>query len=205
MQRINESKLESDLGYRFKWVTEFIGFDEDDISTITGAAELLAPIVPALVDAVYEKLFEYDATKRHFLPRQHGYTGEVPATLDELTLDHPQVQYRKKHLSEYLVRLVTGPYDARMVKYLDNVGKLHTTEAGNPEIHVPQVQMNALMGFVADAINNVILDLEISGDAKAQAIRSFSKLLWIQNDLINRHYAAASPAKSAPADATASV
>lgn len=72
MQRINESKLESDLGYRFKWVTEFIGFDEDDVSTITGAADLLAPIVPALVDAVYEKLFEYDATKRHFLPRQHG-------------------------------------------------------------------------------------------------------------------------------------
>lgn len=129
----------------------------------------------------------------------------MPASLAELTLDHSQIQYRKKHLSQYLVRLVTGPYNERMVKYLDNVVKLHTTAAGNPEIHVPQVQMNALMGFVADAVNNVILDLEIPGNAMAQAIRSFGKLLWIQNDLINRHYAAASPSKSALAGATASV
>jgi hypothetical protein len=49
--------------------------------------------------------------------------------------------------------------------------------------------MNALMGFVADAINATIMSLEIPQEAKNQAIRSFSKLLWIQNDLINRHYA----------------
>jgi len=34
----------------------------------------------------YGKLFQQDATWRHFLPRQHGYTGEVPATLDKLTM-----------------------------------------------------------------------------------------------------------------------
>ena len=57
-------------------------------------------------------------------------------------------------------------------------------------MNVPLVQMNALMGFVADAVNATILGLEIPDDAKGAAIRSFSKLLWIQNDLINRHYAA---------------
>ena len=48
--------------------------------------------------------------------------------------------------------------------------------------------MNALMGFVADAINATILGFDIPADAKAAAIRAFRKLLWIQNDLITRHY-----------------
>jgi hypothetical protein len=74
--------------------------------------------------------------------------------------------------------------------YLDTVGKIHTPAAGNPELNVPLVQMNALMGFVHDAINATILGFNIPEDAKGQAIRSFSKLLWIQSDLITRHYTA---------------
>ena len=44
------------------------------------------------------------------------------------------------------------------------------------------------MGFVADAFNATILSFDIPADAKAKAIRAFGKLLWIQNDLITRHY-----------------
>jgi hypothetical protein len=46
------------------------------------------------------------------------------------------------------------------------------------------------MGFVADAVNATILGFDLPEDAKGKAIRAFSKLLWIQNDLINRHYGA---------------
>jgi len=70
------------------------------------------------------------------------------------------------------------------------VGKIHTPDAGNAEIVIPLVQMNALMGFVADAVNNVILTADLDEATRARAIRAFSKLLWIQNDLITRHYQA---------------
>lgn len=188
LRNINEEQLESDLVYRFEYLTEFMGFSSADIETIHGAAELLAPLVPSLVDAVYDKLFEYDATKRHFVPRQSGYEGEVPDTLDALDLDHEQIQFRKQHLSNYLVKLVTAPYDVNMVQYLDLVGKIHTPGQGSPQINVPLVQMNALMGFVADAFNATIFSLGLPTEQTEQAIRAFSKLLWLQNDLINRHY-----------------
>lgn len=188
LRNINEEQLESDLVYRFEYLTEFMGFSSADIETIHGAAELLAPLVPSLVDAVYDKLFEYDATKRHFVPRQSGYEGEVPDTLDALDLDHEQIQFRKQHLSNYLVKLVTAPYDVNMVQYLDLVGKIHTPGQGSPQINVPLVQMNALMGFVADAFNATIFSLGLPTEQTQQAIRAFSKLLWLQNDLINRHY-----------------
>ena len=165
-----------------------MGFSAADISTIHGAVEVLAPLVPGLVDAVYDKLFSYDATKRHFVPRQDGYEGEVPESIGDLQMDHAQIQFRKQHLTNYLVKLVTAPYDATLVAYLDLVGKIHTPGKGSPQINVPLVQMNALMGFVSDAFHATIFSLNLPTDQTEQAIRAFSKLLWLQNDLINRHY-----------------
>lgn len=188
LRRIDERRLEEDLGYRFGYLTEFMGFGPQDVETIHALAPYLAPLVPALVDAVYFKLFQYDATKRHFLPRQFGYEGAVPETLD--SLDHEQIQFRKAHLAGYLKKLVTGAYDQKMVGYLDFVGKIHTSKAGSKEIEVPLVQMNALMGFVSDALTATILGLGLDRETEVRTVRAFNKLLWLQNDLITRHYAA---------------
>src|SRR6478752_6551991 len=143
MTKIDEPRLESDLGYRFGYVAGFMGFGPDDVAAIHGAAPLLAPLVPGLVDAVYDKLHTYDATWRHFLPRQHGYEGDVPGRLEDLSMDHAQIQFRKGHLARYLEALVTRTYDDKMVYYLDMVGKMHTPKAGSPALDVPLVQMNA--------------------------------------------------------------
>jgi hypothetical protein len=75
-----------------------------------------------------------------------------------------------------------------MVAYLDMVGKMHTPKAGSKELNVPLVQMNALMGFVADALTNTILGLGLERATEVKTLRAFNKLLWLQNDLINRHY-----------------
>jgi hypothetical protein len=190
MQNIDEQKLESDLGYRFGYVTEFMGFGEDDIAAIHGSAAHLAPIVPQLVDAVYDKLFSYDATKRHFVPRQSGYAGNVPESVEALQMDHEMIEFRKQHLGRYLERLVTKPYDGDMLNYLDMVGKMHTPKAGSKALDVPLVQMNALMGFVSDALLATILGLGLDAETTSRTLRAFNKLLWLQNDLITRHYQA---------------
>ncbi len=189
MKTIDEPKLETDLAYRFRYLAEFMGFGEADVAAIHAAAPALAPLVPSLVDAVYAKLHTYTATWRHFLPRQHGYAGEVPPDLAHLTPDHPQIAFRKEHLGRYLVALVTKPYDGKMVEYLDMVGKIHTDKAGSKQINVPLVQMNALMGFVTDAVIATVLGLNLPRETEAATLRAFNKLLWLQNDLIVRHYA----------------
>jgi hypothetical protein len=188
MRTVDEPRLETDLPYRFQYVSEFMGFGESDVAAIHGVAAALAPLVPGLVDAVYNKLHTYESTWRHFLPRQHGYNGEVPAELTQLTPDHPQIAFRKQHLSRYLVTLVTKPYDAKMLDYLDMVGKIHTDQAGSKQIFVPLVQMNALMGFVTDALIATIHTLKLPRETETATQRAFNKLLWLQNDLITRHY-----------------
>lgn len=191
MKYIDEALLDSDLAYRFGYLAEFMEFGDGDVAAIHAAAAYLAPLVPTLVDAVYVKLFNYDATKRHFLPRQHGYDGSLVSNVETLSLDDEVIQFRKQHLARYLAALVTRPYDDKMVQYLDAVGQIHTPGLGNAQIDVPLVQMNALLGFVADALHATIFSLHLDRDTEARTIRAFSKLLWLQNDLINRHYARA--------------
>jgi len=191
MKKIDEARLEKDLGYRAGYLQEFIGFGADDVKALHGAAAVLAPLVPTLVDAVYDKLFGYDCTKRHFVPRQFGYEGAVPKDLQSLEMDHEMIQFRKQHLGRYLAALVTRDYDGKMLEYLDTVGKIHTPKAGSKELDVPLVQMNALMGFVADAVTATVLGLGLPRDVEVATLRAFGKLLWIQNDLITRHYQAA--------------
>jgi hypothetical protein len=191
MKHIDERRLEEDTIYRVGYVSEFVGFGPDDIAAIHGTAAHLAPLVPVLVDAVYDKLFSYDSTKRHFVPRQSGYSGPAPESIEKLKQDHEMIKFRKEHLGRYLVSLVTRDYDGKMISYLDMVGNIHTPKAGSVDLDVPLVQMNALMGFVSDALINVILGLKLDREAEIRTVRAFNKLLWLQNDLITRHYQAA--------------
>jgi hypothetical protein len=105
--------------------------------------------------------------------------------------DHQMIEFRKAHLARYLVALVTRDYDSKMIGYLDMVGKMHTPKAGSEDLDVPLIQMNALLGFVSDALIGVILGLGLDRETEVRTVRAFNKLLWLQNDLITRHYQAA--------------
>lgn len=188
MQTIDEERLEADAKYRFDYLAEFIGFTVEDASAIQAFAPHLGPKIPNLVDRTYERLLHYDATARHFVPKQHGFESEAATNLASLDPDHPQVKFRKDHLSRYFMQLIGRSYDEKMVLYLDTVGKMHTSQAGSGEIEVPLVQMNALMGLLSDLLADLVLESPLDATNKSRVLRAFQKLLWIQNDFISRHY-----------------
>ena len=86
------------------------------------------------------------------------------------------------------MNILGNAYDSRMTKYLDIVGKIHTPKAGNKEINVPLVQMNAFMGMLSDILIRMLLEAGFDDAEKRDALLAFNKFLWIQNDLISRHY-----------------
>ena len=188
MQVIDEERLESDLQYRYEYLADFIGFGPQDVATIQAAGPLLGPLIPQLVDQTYQKLLRYTATARHFVPRQAGYDGPLPPSIEQISAQHPQIQFRKEHLARYFMQILTRSYDSKMVLYLDMVGKIHTPRAGSQEIDVPLVQMNALMGLLSDILGDALVSQ--CGDLATawRTLRSFQKLLWLQNDFITRHY-----------------
>ncbi|MCA9124070.1 MAG: protoglobin family protein [Planctomycetaceae bacterium] len=189
MRQIDEARLEEDPVFRYEYLAEFIGFGAEDAAAIQSFAPHIGPRIGELVERTYEKLLSYDATARHFVPRQHGYEGETPQGIAELAQSHPQIRFRKDHLNRYFMQLIGRSYDAKMVQYLDVVGKIHTPKAGNKEIDVPQVQMNAFMGMLSDMLLQFISESALDAAARLRTLQAFNKLLWIQNDFIQRHYA----------------
>lgn len=188
MHSIDEDRLETDSQYRYEYLAGFIGFSPKDATFIQSSAMFLGPMISELVEKSYDRLLRYDATARHFIPRQAGYSGSLPGSLTDLSANHPQIQFRKEHLSRYFMQLLGRSFDSKMVQYLDMVGKIHTPKAGNKEIDVPLVQMNALMGVLSDILLEAVLSLPLDRDACISTSRAFQKLLWIQNDFISRHY-----------------
>jgi hypothetical protein len=190
MKHIDEQRMETDLQYRYEFLAEFIGFEKSDVALIQASAPHLGPRIPDLVNNTYERLLSYDATARHFVPRQAGYDGEVPTDVTTLSATHPQIQFRKDHLNRYFMQLIGRSYDSKMVLYLDIVGKMHTPGAGNALINVPLIQMNVLLGLISDTLIQSIAEWPLDAATAMKTARAFNKLLWIQNDLINRHYVA---------------
>lgn len=192
MQTIDEARLESDPEYRYRYLADFIGFTADDEATIQSAAPFIGPAIPDMVARTYEKLLAYDATARHFVPRQFGC--EAGPAGGPLSLDHPHVQFRREHLARWFQQILGRSFDGRMVLYLDMVGKIHTSRAGNANIDVPLVQMNALCALLGDIVFEAVAGSGMDPQDALRVLRAFQKVLWIQADFIMRHQCPAAPA-----------
>lgn len=196
MQHIPASSL-SDLPSRISYLSSFLELTPLDAEALLAAKPLIAPLVPAVLDAVYTKLLSFDITAQTFVPRNTGYEGEVVKNVQELTLEHPQIAMRKDFLKTYLVKLVStkdlSPSSPFWV-YLNNVGIMHTGlpgfkhRANKPELRVEYIHMSALLGYVVDVVVGAVMDMDIETQMKSSVIRALNKVIWIQNDLFARHY-----------------
>lgn len=191
MEKLDEVRLELDLAYRYEFLKNFVGFGDEDVAAIRKVLAELVAQVPEIVEQQYQKLLAYDATARHFVERQHGYGGPLPESLANLSAEHGQMKFRMDHMHRYLMQLLGHSFDSKIAFLFDAVGKMHTPKTGNPRINVPLVQMNALMGMLADLLTGRLLALNTDQESKINCLRAFHKILWIQNDFVTRHYAAA--------------
>lgn len=186
---INRDRLYSDRLYRYQYVSQFANFTADDIQTIKDSASLVAPLVPTIVDTVYEKLFSFDITRNVFTGDMDHFSGK---TEKNVQLTSEQIKFRKDHLSKYLVKLVTAEYDAKFVDYLDWVGRIHVQ---NPlkksKINVEYVHINALFAFLHGFLAEVLSThpaLNYNAQKRGKVLAAYSKLLWIQNDFFAKYY-----------------
>jgi len=97
MQHIEASSLE-DLPSRIEYLSSFLDLNASDGEALLGAKPLVAPLIPSILNAVYVKLLSYDITAQAFVPKNTDFQGETVKSVQELTLEHPQVALRKDFL-----------------------------------------------------------------------------------------------------------
>ncbi|KAL8280886.1 hypothetical protein RQP46_006565 [Phenoliferia psychrophenolica] len=167
---IDRELLLKDLHYRVAFDRDFLGFNEVDEQVLHDSAPLVLPIVKKIVDGVYDHLFKFTYTKQVFLKRNVGFEGEVAKTLDELTVDDPQMKFRKMFLQTWIL----------------------TSNYTDPDpLKVDLQALSLTLGWVVDVVLSIVLtlpELVLSQEDKAALSRAFNKMIWIQQDLFARHY-----------------
>jgi hypothetical protein len=188
-EHIDMQKVYTDPVYRFEYLAKFADFGQEDIDAIHASAGAVAPLVPVIVDKVYEKLFSFDVTKEVFLKRNAGFNGKLAHDLTDLTLENEQIKFRKDFLGKYLTKLVTGKYDHNFIRYLDYVGKIHVNLKGSSgKAHIDYVHCSALFGFVTSFVVDALMNAGLPHDVEKKTVLAFNKLLWIQNDFFAKWY-----------------
>jgi hypothetical protein len=145
-QEVDEELLRTSLEDRMAYLTDFLGFTSVDAEVIAEVAPLVHDIIPGMVDGMYAKLFEFDITKRVFMTRNQvrlkftlcrkhlhlsnilqGFDGPLPRSLEDLSLDSPQIVFRKVFMKSWARRVLTADYTSdKTWAYMDKVGIMHT-------------------------------------------------------------------------------
>ncbi|UJR34920.1 hypothetical protein I4U23_027698 [Adineta vaga] len=189
-QHIDHKLVENNLRYRFEYLSKFINFTTNDIAILNTIGKLTAPILPDIVDQIFQKFLDFDITKRYFLMRHFGYNGTVTVNESELTLQSEQMCFRRTSMTKYLKRILRQKvWNDAFLEYLSYVGKIHTKMAGSHSIDVDFIHINISFSYIEHILLDVVLsNQQIDNETKKSAVLTLNKFFWIQNDFFSMHY-----------------
>ncbi|KAI0650220.1 Protoglobin-domain-containing protein [Trametes meyenii] len=199
-QEVDPLLIKNSLEDRIAYLTDFLNFGSRDAEIISKIAPSVHEVIPSMVDGMYEKLFEFDITKKVFMNRNQGFDGPLPHTLEELTLDSAQIVFRKVFMKAWARRVLTADYsNGKTWAYMDKVGVMHTGASpfkhqrtmGIAPLNVPYRDVALMLGWIQTVLHSAILSIPDStcpASEKIEAVSAINKVLWIQNDLFSRHY-----------------
>ncbi|CAF3261686.1 unnamed protein product [Rotaria socialis] len=191
MENINAAQLDTDIQYRFAYLSKFLNFTQDDISVLNKIAPVVVPLVPTVVDAIYGNLFSFDITKSIFANNTVHFKGNTTTTPGSLDLTPERVTFLKDMLGTYLKKALSqSEWNKEFLDYLSHLGKIHANKAASGNVNISYIFMNATLGFAQHVLLNALLtsDLGLDEGTKIAAILAVNKFFWIQNDFFTMHY-----------------
>ncbi|KAF9886796.1 hypothetical protein FE257_011043 [Aspergillus nanangensis] len=182
IQHAGRRDLYTSFAKRMAYIQAFINFTRDDIVTFNKGSKYLRAAIPMLTHRLYEKLLEFDITARAL--RTRSTASDAPVD-DYFTIDSPHVQRRKVFWKWYLTRFCQDPSKLEYWQYLEKVGTMHNGQILMHPLNIEYIHMNACLGYLKELLLETIsLSPDMSVPFKFAFIRSLSKILCIQNDLI---------------------
>lgn len=166
-----------DAGRHFRSMLEFVGFTPEDGRAIRQSALVIEKHIPAIVADFYTNLLSYPPTRAHFL-RADG------------SLDEDYLQKRMNHLSHFWRRTAAGEYDDEYARYVDYVGRAHTSHGADPNIYIAERYVIGQVGFMQHAISSA-LRKELHGfddELEARATQAWNKLMMVLLEMMARAY-----------------
>lgn len=166
-----------DAGQYFRYMAEFVGFSADDAKIIRQTKPFIAIHIPDIVAAFYEKILRYPPTRKLFLAK------------DGL-LDRDYLQLRMSHLTNFWLRTADGVFDDTFARYIDYVGRAHTSHGADPSIYIAERYVIGQIGFIQHAISDALSKelRQMDPDLAAQSLEAWDKLMMVILEMLARAY-----------------
>ena len=168
---------QADAGNHFRYMLEFVGFTPQDGRTIRQAALVIEKHIPSIVADFYANLLRYPPTRKHFL-------------FSDGSLNEDYLQKRMLHLTNFWRRTASGEYNDDYARYVDYVGRAHTSHGADPKIYIAERYVIGQVGFMQHAITRAISQElhEFDPDLESRAIRSWNMLMMVILEMLARAY-----------------
>ena len=167
----------ADAGQFFRYVAQFIGFTEEHAATIRETRFIIEKHIPAIVAGFYAQVLRFPATRKHFLKKDG-------------TLDREYLRMRMQHQASFWRRAASGNYGEDFARYVDYVGRAHTSQGADPRIYIQERYVIGMVAFVQQRVAEALeAELrEIDPELERRAAKAWSALLMVVLELLSRSY-----------------
>lgn len=167
----------ADAGQFFAYIAEFVGFSAEHAAAIRETRFIIEKHIPAIVAGFYAQLLRFPATRRLF-QKPDG------------TLDQAYLELRMHHQANFWRRAASGEYDEDFARFVDYVGRSHTSHGADPKIYIPERYVIGMVGFVQQRITEAMeAELgEIDRDLQIRATKGWNAFLMVVLEMLSRSY-----------------
>lgn len=167
----------ADAGRYFDFIAQFVNFQPEHAEAIRATRFVVEKHIPSIVADFYANLLSFPATRKHFL-RKDG------------SIDQEYLEWRMQHQAAFWRRTAQAVFDEDYARFVDYVGRAHTSQGADPNIYIPERYVMGMIGFVQQRLTRAIgLELgEIDTQLALRAISAWNTLLVLLLELLSRVY-----------------
>jgi 3-phenylpropionate/trans-cinnamate dioxygenase ferredoxin component len=166
-----------DSGSYFRSMADFVGFTQEDAEAIRDTGLIVEKYLPEIVSRFYTHLLSYPPTRQHFI----NHEGKV---------DQDYLQLRMHHLTNFWRRTANGKYDDEYARYVDYVGRAHTSHGADASIYIQERYVIGQVGFMQYAITSAISKElhSIDPDLELRGLKAWNLLMMVILEMLSRAY-----------------
>ncbi len=167
----------ADAGRYFDFMAQFVDFQPEHAEAIRATRFVVEKHIPAIVADFYNQLLSFPATRKLFLDKQGN-------------IDQEYLAMRMQHQATFWRRTASAVFDEDYARFIDYVGRAHTSQGADPSIYIPERYVMGMVGFVQQRIG-AALDAElrdVDPDLAFRAMRGWNALLMVLLELLSRVY-----------------
>ncbi len=176
-QRIATKQGAEDAGKYFRYMSEFVGFTAADADTIRQTKPAVEKHLPDIVSKFYSHLLRYPPTRQWFL-KPDG------------TIDQDYLELRMRHLTNFWLRTASGVFDEEYARYVDYVGRAHTSHGADPHIYIAERYVIGQVGFLQHAITEILVrEFYVMDEVfTIRAEEAWGKFMMVLLEMLSRAY-----------------